>query len=100
MINSIVVKDHFLIENRGLIIFPLLPLPKDHTFKSFSHNIQILLPTGKKSIFKALFAIEHFVKFDHKGESNLLISIQNAEKSDVPIGSTIFFDEYILSKIK
>lgn len=95
------IEDSFMLTGRGLILAPVLPLPKDDRgFRPFTDKITIEHPDGTKKIFEALFALEHFHMADGGCKWNLVINIKDASEEDVHIGSRIFVNDNIVEKIK
>ena len=95
------IEDSFMLTGRGLVVTPVLPLPKnDRGFKPITDKITIELPDGTQKIFEALFALEHFILVDGGSKWNLVINIKDASKDDVPIGSRIFVNDNMLEKLK
>lgn len=84
------VEDHFLIENRGLVLVPPLKMPDD--FKNFESDVKILRPDGSVVAASARFDCEHLLYSAKRGEGAYVVPIafRTLTKTDVPVGSKIF----------
>jgi uncharacterized protein YbjT (DUF2867 family) len=89
------IKDSFLIRGRGLVVIPILPLPKRGRFTPFDTRVTIRRPDGTAKQLDARVQVEHFSLVDGTGEWKLIFLISGASKVDVPAGSQILVHENI-----
>ena len=89
------VTDHFEIKGRGLVLMPDFSLPTD--WRDRREIVRIVTPSGAQQYAEAQLSWSHFVFADPSvptdRRSRVVVSLRDATKAEVPIGSLVFASE-------
>jgi hypothetical protein len=88
------VQERFALKHHGLTLVPDFPVPHYDKWNNFNTQVLVITPNGEQKEFQANFQRWHF-NFRGPGVDisrcwRIVVSLPNASKEDVPVGSGIW----------
>ena len=88
------VQERFALKHHGLALVPDFPVPHYDKWNNFNTQVLVITPNGEQKEFQANFQRWHF-NFRGPGVDisrcwRIVVSLPNALKEDVPVGSGIW----------
>jgi len=101
-VELLIIEERFQLEKRGVVIVPDFPIVRG--WKNFSENVLIELPDGQLEEMLADFSTAIFEPADMNSLDTgrywrIVITLPNATKDRVPIGSKVFVSYAAMKRI-
>ncbi len=94
------ITDTFEIEDEGLVLSPILPVPNTTNDITFIESVEVESPSGRRQTMECKFTISHAQGESGLNEWNLVLILPDARSSDVELHSRIFVTEEVFDKVQ
>ena len=84
------VEETFLLEGRGLVVAPQIPVSQNCVFIPFQAMIELVCPDGTSTTCHASFQLTHSRLYTGESGFRIDISLLDVPKQQVPIGTQIY----------